>query len=654
MERILSKLKISHQILAIGLIGFVGIVAIGGMYVWNLARQEAAEGAMSRAMARRATATDIQIGMLEARRQEKDFLLRRNADYAERHAATLKDLERALSLLAGDTTGTDPSELTTAVEKGVRRYSAQFDEVRRAAETVGLDETKGLLGDLRTAVHDIEEKLRAVHAPDVQISMLMMRRHEKDFLARLDPKYGHELKQQLSQFDAALESAPVEPTLKADMHRQMAVYQQDFFRMMEAKLAEVARVKDLSAIYLELEPRLTELGQRIAQEYDAVRAARDHIRQAGQLIVLIGIGLTAVVVALGAWIVGRGVSRPIVELTGVTEQLAEGNIMVQVGATGRNDEVGRLARSLAVFKDNIIERDRLAEAQRHEQTKKEARQRRVEECVVTFDGLVEETLATLGRAADDMHGTAGAMSANAEETNRQAGAVAAAAEQASANVQTVAAAAEEMSTSIAEITRQVDRSNQVTAVAVEEAAKTTTTVSDLSVAAEKIGAVVELINQIAAQTNLLALNATIEASRAGEAGKGFAVVASEVKNLANQTAKATEEIATQVATMQSATQGAVAAIGGINRTITNVSEISTAIASAIEEQAAATKEITRNAHEAAKGTHEVSRNISGVNQAATETGTAASQVLSAADELRRRAETMRQQVDDFLRQIQLA
>jgi methyl-accepting chemotaxis protein len=261
---------------------------------------------------------------------------------------------------------------------------------------------------------------------------------------------------------------------------------------------------------------------------------------------------------------------------------------------------------------------------------------------------VKEVVGVVASASSEMESAAQSMSATAEETNRQAGAVAAASEEASSNVQTVASAAEELSSSISEITRQVTQSSDVARKAVEEAAKTNATVKGLAEAAQKIGEVVNLINEIAGQTNLLALNATIEAARAGEAGKGFAVVASEVKSLANQTAKATEDIGRQISAIQSATEAAVGAIQGIGKTIEEIAKIATNIASAVEEQGAATQEIARNVQQASAGTQEVTSNISGVTKAATETGAAAGQVLTAARELATQGDTLKKEVEGFL------
>jgi methyl-accepting chemotaxis protein/hemoglobin-like flavoprotein len=285
---------------------------------------------------------------------------------------------------------------------------------------------------------------------------------------------------------------------------------------------------------------------------------------------------------------------------------------------------------------------------------RQKKQDKITAAIQEFDGQMKVVLETVGGSAANLQGAANALASNAEESTRQSTAVAAASEQASSNVQTVAAATEELASSVTEIGRQVAESTKITGQAVEQANRSSHTMQSLAEAAQKIGDVVKLITSIAEQTNLLALNATIEAARAGEAGKGFAVVAQEVKQLAAQTAKATDEISQQILSIQEATMESVGAIQEIETTIASVNGIATTIAAAIEEQSSATAEIARNVQEAAKGTQEVSNNISGVNQAADETGQTATKVLSAANELSQQTETLRTQVESFFASIRAA
>lgn len=269
----------------------------------------------------------------------------------------------------------------------------------------------------------------------------------------------------------------------------------------------------------------------------------------------------------------------------------------------------------------------------------------------TFEGNIKGVVETISSSATELEASAQTMTTVAEQTNERSGAVASASERASANVQTVATAAEELSASISEIGRQVTQSNTICGDAVEEAEHVNTTVKNLADGAQRIGEVVALINDIAEQTNLLALNATIEAARAGDAGKGFAVVANEVKSLANQTGKATEDIAAQISGIQGATQEAVGAIQGISKTIAKINEIAAAIAAAVEQQGTAIQEIARNVSQASTGTQEVSTNIASVSQIAAEAGQASGHVLAAARDLSNQSEMLRNEVDKFLKTI---
>jgi len=353
------------------------------------------------------------------------------------------------------------------------------------------------------------------------------------------------------------------------------------------------------------------------------------------------------------WIALR-VIRPIGRMTQSMSQLACNNLNIVVEGVGRYDEIGEMAAAVQVFRDGMIESDRLKAEQEAAQTRTAARAAKMDELTRGFESGVSDVIQAVSSQASQMESAAKFMSTTAEETSKQASAVAAASEQSSANVQTVASATEELSSSVSEISRQVSHSSQITATAVSEAGKANAMVQSLAGASSKIGEIVALINDIADQTNLLALNATIEAARAGEAGKGFAVVAAEVKNLATQTSKATEEIGAQINDVQAATQDAVRAIASISKTIGEIDQIANAIAAAVEEQGAATQEIARNVEEAAKGTQEVSSNIGGVTEAANGTGAAAGEVLTSARALTGQSTHLKEVVQQFLAGMKVA
>jgi methyl-accepting chemotaxis protein len=353
--------------------------------------------------------------------------------------------------------------------------------------------------------------------------------------------------------------------------------------------------------------------------------------------------------ALLAFLLGRGMSRPLAAITGVMNRLSSGDTDVTIPGGDRKDELGTMAVAVDVFRRSMLEAGSLREAQeaakRQAEIEKKALQRQMAD---RFEADVKSVVGAVAKATKDMQRVAGEITASVNGTSERATAAAAASEEASASVNTVAAATEELASSVAEIGRQVTHSSGVAEGAVTKAGQTTEMVGSLANAAEKIGDVLRLIGAIASQTNLLALNATIEAARAGEAGRGFAVVASEVKELASQTAKATEEIAGQVAAIQSATGDCVTAIGGISDTIREISAIATTIAAAVEEQDTATREIARSVQQAAAGTSEVSVNVAGASQAADHSRALADNVLTASGELSQHASALFESVDSFL------
>jgi methyl-accepting chemotaxis protein len=417
----------------------------------------------------------------------------------------------------------------------------------------------------------------------------------------------------------------------------------------DASLAQLSHAADQArGVIVTVAAQLAaERAVRQEQALASGRAVDVTVLAAAAASLLVGVALTI--------LVSLSITRPMGRLGGAMRRLADGVLDHEVPDRSRRDEFGDMAEAVQFFKDNLIHTGRLtAEQESLKAQAAAARKAVMQQTADAFEANVGSLIQIVSSAATELEATARGMSDTASRTNDQAAAVAASADEAGGAVATVAAAAEELSASIGEISRQVADSARISSGAVASAQRTEAIVRKLAGGAEKIGHVVGLITSVASQTNLLALNATIEAARAGDAGKGFAVVASEVKSLATQTTKATEEIGSQIAEIQSATKEAVLAIEGIAGTIRDVSGIAAGIAAAVEQQGAATAEIARNVQRAANSANEVTANVGGVSQSATDTGTAAAEVLTAAGHLSQQAEALSSEVGSFIARVRVA
>jgi methyl-accepting chemotaxis protein len=396
------------------------------------------------------------------------------------------------------------------------------------------------------------------------------------------------------------------------------------------------------------------LGSNESKDREIARAAIALERQ--QLLLSAIVLVVALFGAAISFAIGRGISRPVMAMSAAMHELATGHFDVQLPGLERKDEVGQMARAVDEFKMQAIAKaeQETAERERKNQELAIARRNELQSLADTFETAVGEIIEKVTSASKELENSAIVLTQSTENTRELSALVTTASAETSENVQSVASAAEEMASSVHEIGHQVQNSSMITREAVDQAQQTDARITKLSHAATRIGDVTKLITTIAEQTNLLALNATIEAARAGDAGRGFAVVAQEVKMLAEQTAKATHEISTQIAEIQAATQDSVIAIKEISGTIGRVSEISTAIAAAVEEQGAATQEISRNVQQAALGTTQVASNIAGVNKGASDSGIASSQVLSSAQLLSIESTRLKQEMDKFLTTVRAA
>jgi methyl-accepting chemotaxis protein len=653
------RIRVTHKIAAIGAVGFGGLVLVGGIYLTGDAAQDGFRLVAADARTMSDQVDRLSRDLLESRRAEKDFLLRSDEKYAKRHAELATTLEAGFDALGGQIRAaglTDLDQGFATIRTGFGVYLRHFNAAVATRRKLGLTEDVGLEGTLRKSVHEIETALNKFDEPRLAVTMLMMRRHEKDFMLRRAPKYGDDLKKRVAEFTTGLAASAIPQPAKDDIKVKLANYQRDFFEWMAAAQVFAQEQKQMSESYAAIEPVIATVQTAVEKVRSESETAYEATRRSTKLQMQIAIALVSLGAALLAFLIGRAVSKPLSAMTGAMRKLADGDFAVVLPGLGRKDEIGDMAKAVEAFKVKAVEKARLeAEAKEAEASAAAAaRKAEMHRMADNFEEAVGSIVWAVSSASTQLEAAAGTLTQTAQTTQHLATAAAAASDQASSNVQSVASASEELAGSVNEIGRQVHESSRIAEQAVQQAEKTDARIADLSQAGQRIGDVVKLITAIAEQTNLLALNATIEAARAGDAGRGFAVVASEVKALATQTGKATEEIGAQIARMQDATQESVAAIKEISATISRVSEIATGIAAAVEEQGAATQEISRNVQQAAHGTSQVATNICEVNNGAGQTGAASAQVLASAQSLSKDSNHLKIELDKFLSTVRAA
>ena len=651
-----------------GALVFIGI-ALAAIAVWQLDIIRAQVAALTLQSTNTIRAEEIATELQAIRRA----VLRYAFDHDEKSMMEAQArLTKTAGLLevAGKTTGSDQrraafGEVAKDVEEIAKKRIALGDAINQMVAGRDLLFTEGdkMAADVQKFVEAAENTEFVHKANSLESKVLLVRVANWRFLATRDEKglaifktnisKAHQQIAELEKANLPQNLAALLASVKAGVSKYSDAFEKTSTNLL---LGDGLYYKVLAPVTVSAIERIDGVKDATGQMFKQTTADTENRIASTITVQEVVTGAATLFGLIIAFVIARGIIGPLSGLTSGMRELAAGNFGVVLPGLGRKDEVGEMAQAVETFKVKAEEKARIEAEAKATQDQIAARQRRADMIRIAddFESAVGEIIDTVSSASNELEASAGTLTSTAERTQGLTSVVAEASAQATSNVQSVASATEELSSSVNEIGRQVQESARMAGEAVNQARQTNDRVSELSMAASRIGDVVELINTIAGQTNLLALNATIEAARAGEAGRGFAVVASEVKALAEQTAKATGEIGQQISGIQTATQESVTAIKEISSTIQKLSEISSTIAAAVEEQGAATQEISRNVQQAARGTQGVSSNITDVQHGATETGSASSQLLAAAQSLSADSNRLRLEVGKFLSSVRTA
>jgi len=655
-----SKLSVRARIIVLGVIPVIGFLANGIAFMVGDTEVGRAFDSVQRYTQVADASRDLKTGLLIMRAATTQYVARPTdkevADFTDGQELAMRSLERIAAML-----GASAQDVITPLRITVRDLKTSFESLVNEQKSLGYDDSHGITAELTVASSAVE---RIIHqdlswvadgdARKMLMSLLTMRRDEIAYrLTRSRASEKHFL-DEVRNFNALFESVDGAPSMKQKLNDEVKAYSYAFAQW----VASTDNIEPLvSLIGHDTETVLPEADKIIAAARDssseagtALAASRARIRSfilwVGLAVVLIGISFS--------WRIGRSITRPLEDLARVMKRLADGDTAAQIPETKAHDEIGAMARTVVVFRDTMIERERLSAVEKQANAARAQRGETIAAMIDTFRSSVEQALARLREAAGRLESASSGLNDAADAVSSEARDAENRVSTAAVNVTTVASSIEELAASIGEIALQATRSTEVAGRAVAESKRTVTTMTDLGTAANRIGEVIGLIQSIAGQTNLLALNATIEAARAGEAGRGFAVVATEVKSLAAQTARATEDVAAQIGSIQSATADAAQAIEQVSSIIDDMSEIAVTVASTVEEQNNAVASIAEGVNRASVEARTGAQSMSRVAGASTGARSTAADVKALADALAIEAASLQSEVRRFLADVQAA